>query len=153
MSYDSSAATTAVTIDIKLAHVSGTVSAVSGDTITVQDHQDFTRLVLVGSATTYGQTGGGTATLASVVVGARIRAEGVVDANGTTLDALTVVICTPKATTSNPVPAPQVPGSRHHHHGGFGGGNGRGFGGGSNGGAQVSSHSRGRSSHSRGHRF
>jgi Domain of unknown function (DUF5666) len=136
VSFDSSAATAAVTIDIKLAHVSGTVSAVSGDNITVQDHQGFTHLVLVGSATTYSEQGGGTATLTSVVVGTRIRAEGVVDTNGTTLDALTVVICAPKTTTPTPVPTPQIPGGRHHHHGGFGSGSGFG---GSN---QVSTNSR-----------
>jgi hypothetical protein len=134
VSFDSSAATAAVTIDIQLAHVSGTVSAVSGDNITVQDHQNFTHLVLVGSATTYSQQGGGTATLTSVTVGTRIRAEGVVDTNGTTLDALTVVICAPKTTTPTPRPTPQVPRGRHHHHGGFGnGGNSGGGFGGSNG--------------------
>ncbi|HEY1762978.1 MAG TPA: DUF5666 domain-containing protein [Acidimicrobiales bacterium] len=121
VSFDSSAATTAVTIDIKLAHISGTVSAVSGDNITVQDHQGFTHLVLVGTATTYAQQGGGTASLVSVIVGARIRAEGVIDTNGTTLDALTVVICT---TTTTPLPTPQVSGGRHHHHGGFSDGSG-----------------------------
>jgi hypothetical protein len=134
VSYDSSAATTAVTIYIKLAHISGTVSAVSGDTVTVQDHQGFTRMVLVGDATTYSQQGGGTASLLSVVEGVRIRAEGIVDTSGTTLDALTVVICKPTTTTANPLPTPQFPGGRHHHHGGsrdgggFGGGSGGGFG-------------------------
>lgn len=140
VSFDSSAATAAVTIDIQLAHVSGTVSAVSGDNITVQDHQNFTHLVLVGSATTYSQQGGGTATLASVTVGTRIRAEGVVDTNGTTLDALTVVICAPKTTTPTPRPTPQTPGGRHHHHGGFG--NGGSSGGGFGGSNHVSTNSR-----------
>jgi hypothetical protein len=133
VSYDSSAATTAVTIYIKLARISGTVSAVSGDNVTVQDHQGFTRLVLVGAATTYSQQGGGTASLTSVIVGARIRAEGIVDTNGTTLDALTVEICNPTTTPSTPLPTPQIPGGRHHHHhhGGFGNGgdNGSNFGG------------------------
>ncbi len=133
VSYDSSATTTAVTIYIKLAHVSGTVSAVSGDNVTIQDHQGFTRMVLVGSTTAYSQQGGGTASLTDVVVGVRIRAEGVVDTNGTTLDALTVVICTPTTTPTTPLPTPQFPGGRHHH-GGFGfGGGGFGFGGGSSG--------------------
>jgi hypothetical protein len=143
VSFDSSAATAAVTIDIKLAHVSGTVSAVSGDNITVQDHQAFTHMVLVGSTTAYAQQGGGTATLTSVVVGARIRAEGVVDTNGTTLDALTVVICTTATTTTAPHPTPQFPGGRHHHHhGGFG--DGGGSHGGSDGGNQVSTNSQDR---------
>jgi hypothetical protein len=127
VSYDSSATTTAVTIYIKLAHVSGTVSAVSGDNVTLAGHQGFTHMVLVGSATTYSENGGGTATLASVVVGARIRAEGVVETNGTTLDALTVVISAPKTHVH---PTPQIPGNRHHHgkHG-----NGDGFDGGHSG--------------------
>ncbi len=136
VSYDSSAATTAVTIYIKLAHVSGTVSAVSGDNVTIQDHQGFTRMVLLGATTAYSQQGGGTASIASVVDGVRIRAEGVVDTNGTTLDALAVVICAPTTTPITPLPNPQIPGGRHHHHGGFGFG---GFGGSSSGNSRGNS--------------
>lgn len=122
VSYDSSAATTAVTIDIQLARVSGTVSAVSGDNITVQDHKGFTRLVLVGATTAYTEKGA-SATLTDVVVGTEIRAEGVVDANGTTLDALTVEICSKSAPTttttgsSTPSVASSSTGHRHHRDG------------------------------------
>ncbi len=136
VSYDSSAATTAVTIYIKLAHISGTVSAVSGDNITVQDHQGFIRLILVGATTTY-SSNGASSTLTAVVVGVHIRAEGVVDTNGTTLDALSVDIWTPPTpattTTSSTGPTPLQFGSGHHHHGGRGDG---GFG------AHSRSHSR-----------
>ncbi|MGB8178996.1 MAG: hypothetical protein WCF63_02415 [Acidimicrobiales bacterium] len=129
--FSSSATTTATGIWVELAHVSGVVTAVSGDAITLSDRQGFTRLVLVGGATTYNSSGAA-GTLADVVVGARIRAEGLVDANGTTLDALNVDIC---STTTTPQPQGDSDG---HHHGGFGGGFGGGaggsFGGGSNGG-------------------
>jgi Domain of unknown function (DUF5666) len=141
VAFDSSAVTTAVTIEIKLAHISGTVSAVSGDNITVQDHQGFTRMILVGATTTYSQNGT-TSTTDPVVVGMRIRAEGVVDANGTTLDALTITICS-SGVTGGPV-SPQFPGG-HHHIGG--GGNGGGNGGGFGGGFQVSGNHRSNSRH------
>jgi hypothetical protein len=124
--FSSSAATTATGVWVELANVSGVVTVVSGDNITISDHQGFTRLVLVGGATTYNNAGAA-GTLADVVVGARIRAEGLVDANGTTLDALNVDICSTATTT----PTPQSQGHRGgHRHGGFGGG----FGGGSGGG-------------------
>ena len=62
----------------------GKVSAVSGDNITVTDPEGFTRAILVSSTTTYKPS------LAAVVVGAKIFAQGTVDANGTTLDALSI---------------------------------------------------------------
>jgi hypothetical protein len=120
--------------------VSGVVTAVtvSGNNITISDHQGFTRLILVGATTTYNNAGA-SGTLADVIVGAHIRAEGLVDANGTTLDALNVDIC---STTNTPTPAtpvghiapqsdPRPLGHFHHghHRGGFGGGYGGGFGG------------------------
>jgi hypothetical protein len=144
VAFDTSAATTAVTIDIKLAHVSGTVSAVSGDNITVQDHQGFTRMILVGATTTYNQNGT-TSSTDPVAVGMRIRAEGVVDTNGTTLDALTITICSTGVTgvTGGPV-APQGLGG-HHHLGG--GGNGGGNGGEVGGSFQVSGNHRSNSRH------
>jgi hypothetical protein len=120
--FSSSAATTATGIWVELAHISGVVTAVSGDNITISDHQGFTRLILVGGATTYNNAGAA-GTLADVIVGAHIRAEGLVDANGTTLDALNVDICAPTTTPPTPQPQGHVGG---RHHGGFGGG----FGGG-----------------------
>jgi Domain of unknown function (DUF5666) len=124
--FSSSAATTATGIWVELAHISGVVTAVSGDNITISDHQGFTRLVLVGGATTYSNAGS-TGSLSDVIVGAHIRAEGLVDANGTTLDALNVDICA----TATPSPTPQPRGQfGGHHRGGSGGGFGGGFGGG-----------------------
>jgi hypothetical protein len=125
--FSSSATTTATGIWVELAHISGVVTVVSGDNITISDHQGFTRLILVGGATTYNNAGA-TGTLADVVVGARIKAEGLVDANGTTLDGLSVDICAAATTTT---PQPQGHRDGHGHgHGGFGGD----FGGGSGGG-------------------
>lgn len=155
VAYNSSAATTAETIYIKLAHISGTVTAVNGDNITVQDHQGFTRMILVGTATTYSQDGS-SATASDVVVGAHIRAEGVVDANGTTLDALTVAIRTPSTTTTTTNSGIGFGfgaglGQRHHRGGGFGAGAGAGVGvgaGSSNAGVQVNAKVGG---HARGH--
>jgi hypothetical protein len=122
--FSSSAGTTATGIWVELAHISGVVTAVSGDNITISDHQGFTRLILVGGATTYNKAGA-TGSLTDVVVGARIRAEGLVDANGTTLDALSVDICA--AATTPPTPQPEGHLGGHHHHG-FGGGSDGGFG-------------------------
>jgi Domain of unknown function (DUF5666) len=124
--YSTSAATTATGIWVELAHISGVVTAVSGDNVTISDHQGFTRLILVGGATTYNNAGA-TGTLADVIVGAHIRAEGLVDANGTTLDALNIDICAPTTTPPTPQPLGHLGG---HHHGQFGGGSGGGFGGG-----------------------
>ena len=62
----------------------GKVTAISGDDITISDPQGFTRAILVSSTTTYKPS------LAAVVVGAKIFAQGTVDANGTTLDALSI---------------------------------------------------------------
>lgn len=127
--FSSSAATTATGIWVELAHISGVVTAVNGVNITISDHQGFTRLILVGGTTTYNNAGA-TGTITDVVVGAHIRAEGLVDSNGTTLDALNVDIYSPGSH-----------GHRgEHHHGGFGEGGGVGVGlGTSVGGGQDSS--------------
>jgi hypothetical protein len=82
-----SAPATVTAINIELAFLFGTVTSVSGDTILIRDPQGFTRTILVGSGTTY--SGGG---LSDIVTGSKIVASGTVDANGTTLDALTVKI-------------------------------------------------------------
>jgi hypothetical protein len=122
--FSTSAATTATGIWVELAHINGVVTAISGDNITLKDAGGFTRLVLVGGATTYNNAGAA-GSLTDVVVGARIKAEGLVDANGTTLDALNVDICAAAGTTSTP----QTRGhSGGHRHGGFGGGFGGSFG-------------------------
>ncbi|MGH3733457.1 MAG: hypothetical protein ACRDVC_08815 [Acidimicrobiales bacterium] len=133
--FNTTADTTAVGIWVELAHISGVVTAVSGDTITISDHQGFTRLILVGTTTTYDGANPGVIP-ATLLVGAHIRAEGLVDANGTTLDALNVDIY---VNTNSPQQGNQQSGfdgsgqsHRGHHHGEtgrFGGG----FGGGSQG--------------------
>jgi hypothetical protein len=134
--FNSTASTTAVEVWVKLAHVDGIVTAVSGDNITVSDHQGFTHLILVGAATTYNNAGA-TGSLTDVIVGAHIRAEGLIDANGTTLDALSIDICAPTHTPSTqlksvghvaPHSGPQSFGRGHggHHRGGRDGGFGRG---------------------------
>jgi hypothetical protein len=87
----STSATTAAKIDIDLARFFGTVTAVGTGTITISDMHGFSRVIVVGSTTTY--TLAGTAsTLSAVTVGAMISARGTVDANRTSLDALTVAI-------------------------------------------------------------
>jgi hypothetical protein len=91
---NSSALTTAFKINIELAHLVGTVSAVSGTTITIIAGQGFSRTVIVSLTTTYTK-GGAPATLADVVVGVKIDAKGTIDTNGTTLDAVSVAITVP----------------------------------------------------------
>ncbi len=121
---NSTAATTAVSIWVELVHISGVVTAVSGNNITISDHQGFTHLILVGVTTTYSASGA-PSSLAAIVTGVRIKAEGLVDANGTTLDALSINICSSGS---------HGHGGRGHRFGGnFGGGGGFGFGGSSGG--------------------
>jgi len=89
----SSAPTTATSVNIELARLFGTVKAVSGNTITISDPQGFSRTIVVSSATNYDQ-GHAAGTLADVVVGSRIAAQGTIDANLTSLDAVSVAIGT-----------------------------------------------------------
>ncbi len=93
---NSSALTTAFKINIEMAHLVGTVSAVGvgGSTITIIAGQGFSRTVMVSLTTTYTK-GGAPATLADVVVGVKIDAKGTIDTNGTTLDAVSVAITVP----------------------------------------------------------
>jgi hypothetical protein len=87
----SSAPTTALSITIKLAHLAGKVTAVSGDSITVSNDQGSSLTIVVSASTTYSQDGA-SATLADVVVGSKICAQGTLAANQTTLDATAVKI-------------------------------------------------------------
>src|ERR1039458_7762991 len=80
---------TALSVNILLATLSGPVTAVSGNTITIRGGKGFDRTIVVSDATTYTQ-GGATVTLANVTVGSFITAQGTVDSNLTTLDATTV---------------------------------------------------------------
>lgn len=87
----SSAPTTALSIRIHLAELDGNVTAVSGNSITMTNHQGSSQTIVVSASTTYRQDGA-SATLANVVVGSKIRAEGTLAADQTTLNALTVKI-------------------------------------------------------------
>jgi hypothetical protein len=88
---NSSAPTTALSVNILLATLSGPVTGVSGNTITIRGGKGFDRTIVVSGATTYTQ-GGAAATLANVIVGSFITAQGTVDPDLTTLDATTVTI-------------------------------------------------------------
>ena len=95
----SAGSTTAASIAIALARVTGQVVSVSGDTIVVSDPQGFYRTILVSGSTTYDSAGVG-GSLADVTVGSTIFATGQVDANHTTLDALNVAVGVPPAPMS-----------------------------------------------------
>ncbi|HEY5265710.1 MAG TPA: DUF5666 domain-containing protein [Acidimicrobiales bacterium] len=89
----SSAPATATSVNIELAQLFGTVKSISGNTITISDPQGFSRTIVVSSATAY-TNAGAAGTLANVVVGSKIAAQGTIDANLTSLDALSVAIGT-----------------------------------------------------------
>jgi hypothetical protein len=92
----SASPTTASKISIKLATLTGTVTSVSGNVITITGGEGFTRTIDVSSATTYSE-GGSATTLSSVIVGSKISADGIVSADQTALDALVITIAAPKA--------------------------------------------------------
>jgi hypothetical protein len=85
------APTTALKINIELAELTGNVTSVVGNLITITGPQGFARTIIVSDATTYVQ-GGAPATLADVTVGAAVFAEGTIDVNLTSLDALSIKI-------------------------------------------------------------
>ncbi|MGA2295744.1 MAG: DUF5666 domain-containing protein [Acidimicrobiales bacterium] len=87
----SASSTSAVNIDVQLPVLFGTVTAVSGDTITISDPEGFSRTIVVDSTTTYTKSSA-SATLSDVTVGSVISAQGTVDANLTSLDASSVEI-------------------------------------------------------------
>ncbi len=87
----STAPTTATSIEIALARVSGKVTAVSGDDITVTDHHGNVSTIVVSTTTTY-TNGGATAALTDVTVGVFVSAQGTIGATPTTLDATSVSI-------------------------------------------------------------
>jgi hypothetical protein len=92
--------TTAVKINIEVATLTGIVTSVSGNVITITGGEGFTRTIDVSSATTYSE-GGAAATLSSVAIGLKIKATGIVSANETALNALTVLITAPKVVKGN----------------------------------------------------
>jgi hypothetical protein len=85
------APTTALKINIELAELTGKVTAVVGNLITITGPQGFARTIIVSDATTYTQ-GGAPATLTDVTVGSAVFAEGTIDVNLTSLDALSIKI-------------------------------------------------------------
>ena len=82
-----------------LPHLDGTVTRAADGTITITDHDGFTRSINVTAATAY--TGGLTSTPAT---GTRIHAEGAIAADGTSLD----------ATSIRRQPQPHAGGPAHH---------------------------------------
>jgi hypothetical protein len=87
----SAAMTTAAAIDVSLARVSGRVTAVSGDNITVMDHKGDISTIVVSAATTYTKDGAA-AVLTDVTAGESVSAQGMIGATPTTLDASGVSI-------------------------------------------------------------
>jgi hypothetical protein len=85
----------ALAVDRHPAHLDGTVTAVSGSTLTLIDRDGFRRVAHTTSSTTY-TDGTAKATSSAVKVGEHLRAEGSVDADGTALDATTVAVNPPR---------------------------------------------------------
>jgi hypothetical protein len=98
----SSAPTAATSVNIELAELFGTVTAVGTGTITIKDPQGFSRTIAVGTSTTY-TDGGAAGTLADVVVGSEILAQGTIDSNLTTLDAVTIAVNSTTAATTETI--------------------------------------------------
>ncbi len=82
---------TATAVTIELAELMGVVTGVNANTVSIRSDQGFTRTIIVSPTTTY-REGGSSTTLSSVAVGSRIEAQGTIDANGVSLDALNVLI-------------------------------------------------------------
>jgi hypothetical protein len=86
-----SAPTTALRVSVMLSRVEGVVTAVNGDAITLKSHHGDVQTIAVTTSTTFSMRNK-TATLADVVVGTRVRAEGVADVATSTLNASAVQI-------------------------------------------------------------
>lgn len=102
-------------------HMDGTVSAVSGSTVTITDRDGFTREIKVSATTTY--TDGLTAI---PKVGDKIHAEGTVDTDKTSLDATTLGLMTEHARPGAGGPGGHRPGGHAGHRPGGPGGHGPG---------------------------
>jgi hypothetical protein len=83
------AAPVAAAVTVLPAHLGGFITKVDGGTVTIVDESGFTRTLTTTSATTY-EKDGAKATSSILAVGALVRALGTVDADGTTLDAVTI---------------------------------------------------------------
>ena len=84
----------AAVVSVLPAHLSGWVTKVDSDEITITDPDGFTRIIRTSSSTTY-EKDGASASRSVITVGSLIRAAGKVDDNGTTLDADKVVVGRP----------------------------------------------------------
>lgn len=84
----------AAVVTVVPAHLGGWVTAVSDSTITITDHNGFTRTIRTSSSTTYLKDGQ-TATRSAVKVGTMVRAVGEVASDGTTLQASRVATGSP----------------------------------------------------------
>jgi hypothetical protein len=105
----SSSTTTAADIDLRLARIDGSVSAVTSSAITVTDRDGFTRTVDTDGQTKY-TANSAASTRAKVVTGTVVHAEGKVDADGTALDATSIdVVTAAKAPVAGAGPRPCAP--------------------------------------------
>jgi hypothetical protein len=82
-------------VDIALPRVGGTVTAISGSTITIQDRQGAMQAIHTSASTTT-QRAGQTASLSDITVGAHIGAEGTKNSDGS-LNAEVIQIVLPRA--------------------------------------------------------
>jgi hypothetical protein len=85
----------ATRVDIALPRVGGTVTAISGSTITIQDRQGAMQAIHTSASTTT-QRAGQTASLSDITVGAHIGAEGTKNSDGS-LNAEVIQIVLPRA--------------------------------------------------------
>ena len=94
----STSSTTASEIDIDSPHLFGTVTSVSGSTITISDQDGFWRTITTSGSTTYTKSGA-SSNAAAVSVGSVISAEGSIASDHTTLDATSITIGLPTPPT------------------------------------------------------
>ncbi len=97
---------TALSVHVALANVSGEVTATTSNTITVKGRDGTETVIHVSSTTTFKVKGADPATIASIAVGDRVEADGVLRANGS-LDAIGVHGVGPKGQWGGkPKPSP-----------------------------------------------
>jgi hypothetical protein len=93
LEFNSTAPTTALSINVKLSNASGQVAAISGNTITITSkHGTISSIVVSPTATKYTNEGGTATTFANVIVGAKISAQGTLSPDKSTLNASSVTI-------------------------------------------------------------
>ncbi|GAA4747337.1 hypothetical protein GCM10025783_19300 [Amnibacterium soli] len=83
-------------------HIGGKVLTVDGSTVTVKDHDGFTRTIRLGDDVKVTKDDASSSTSA-IAKGAWIEASGTVDSNGTTLDATEVRIGQPTPPKGGPI--------------------------------------------------